>query len=119
MKIAVHDAEAAVAFYQGAFDIRYDVIRRTKKGDVYSLVFGEAGRDDFFLLVLIAQAEDRAERPSGTSTFGLLVDELDAAHARALTAGGTELVAPHNPTGMPRCSAVGDPSGNWVWLYQG
>jgi hypothetical protein len=28
-------------------------------------------------------------------------------------------MAPHKPEGMPRCSAVRDPSGNWIWLYQG
>jgi hypothetical protein len=30
-----------------------------------------------------------------------------------------QFVAPHSPEGIPACSAVGDPSGNWVWLYQG
>ena len=99
------------------FGIRYDVIRRTENGDVSSLVFGKPGHDDFFLLVLIARGDDVGDRPSGTSTIGLLVDELDAAHTHAVTAGGTELVAPHNPDGMPRCSAVADPSGNRVWLY--
>lgn len=118
IKIAVDDAGEAVTFYSDAFGIRYDVIRRTEKGDVSSLVFGKPGHDDFFLLVLIARGDDVGDRPSGTSTFGLLVDELDAAHRRALTAGGTQLVAPHNPEGMPRCSAVADPSGNCVWLYQ-
>ncbi len=119
IKVAVDDAGECVAFYSGAFGIRYDVIRRTEQGDVCSLVFGKPGHDDFFLLVLIARDDDVVDRPSGTSTLGLLVDELDAAHSRALTAGGTELVAPHNPEGMPRCSAVADPSGNCVWLYQG
>ena len=30
-----------------------------------------------------------------------------------------ELVAPNSPEGMPRCSAIGYPSRNWVWLYKG
>lgn len=118
IKIAVEDVDEAVTFYSDAFGIRYDVIRRTEKGDVSSLVFGKPGHDDFFLLVLLARGDDVGDRPSATSTIGLLVDELDAAHTHALTAGGTELVAPHNPEGMPRCSAVADPSGNRVWLYQ-
>lgn len=118
IKIAVEDVDEAVTFYSDAFGIRYDVIRRTEKGDVSSLVFGMPGHDDFFLLVLIARGDDVGDRPSGTSTIGLLVGELDAAHTHALAAGGTELVAPHNPEGMPRCSAVADPSGNRVWLYQ-
>jgi len=33
-------------------------------------------------------------------------------------AGATGVVAPHDPEGMPRCSAVRGPSGNWIWLYQ-
>ena len=37
----------------------------------------------------------------------------------ALTAGATEIAPPHDTEGMPRCSAVKDPSGNWIWLYQG
>ena len=97
IKIAVDDAGEAVTFYSDAFGIRYDVIRRTEKGDVSSLVFGKPGHDDFFLLVLIARGDDVGDRPSGTSTIGLLVDELDAAHTYAVAAGGTELVAPHDP----------------------
>ena len=49
---------------------------------------------------------------------GLSMDDLDAIHSQALAAGGTEAVAPHDPEGMPRCSAVKDPDGNWIWLYQ-
>ncbi len=119
IKLAVDDAEKAAAFYHDAFNMRYEVIRRTEDQEFYSLVLGEYGRDDFFLVVLVAADCDDTDRPGGTSTFGLLVDDLDDAHARALSTGGTELVAPHHPEGMPRCSAVGDPSGNWIWLYQG
>jgi hypothetical protein len=54
----------------------------------------------------------------GPSTFGLLVDDLDTCHARAIDAGAAETVVPQEAEGMPRCSAVRDPSGNWIWLYQ-
>ncbi|MBV9355687.1 MAG: MerR family transcriptional regulator [Chloroflexi bacterium] len=47
------------------------------------------------------------------------VTDLDEAHRRALRAGGTEAVALNTPRGMPRNSAVTDPDGNWIWLYQG
>jgi predicted enzyme related to lactoylglutathione lyase len=47
------------------------------------------------------------------------VDDLDDRHKRALAAGGTEGVPPRDLEGMPRCSAARDPSGNWIWLYQG
>ena len=56
------------------------------------------------------------DRP-GPSTFGLLVPDLDLAHRNAVEAGATEAVAPNGAEGMPRNSAVKDPSGNWVWLY--
>jgi predicted enzyme related to lactoylglutathione lyase len=58
------------------------------------------------------------DRP-GHTTFGLLVEDLDDAHKRAVAAGGTEVTKPHDAQGMQRNSAVKDPSGNWIWLYQG
>jgi DNA-binding transcriptional MerR regulator len=115
IKIAVKDKQAAAAFYQEAFGLRQTVIRRSEDAEYYGFMFGEYGRDDFFLLNLLE--DDNLDLP-GPSTFGLLVDDLDAYHARAVAAGATEAVTPHHPVGMPRCSAVRDPSGNLVWLYQ-
>jgi predicted enzyme related to lactoylglutathione lyase len=116
IKIAVDDVDTAAAFYAAAFGFRLEVIRRTEQADYSSFTFGAYGRDGFFLMVLIA-GQDRMDLP-GPSTFGLLVDDLDARHAGALKAGAAETVAPHAAEGMPRCSAVRDPSGNWIWLYQ-
>jgi predicted enzyme related to lactoylglutathione lyase len=117
IKLAVDDLPTSVAFYRDAFGLRYDVTRRTDDEDHSSFVFGEYGTDGFFLLHLKDDPTD-SDRP-GPTTFGLLVDDLDACHARAVAAGGTEVVPPRAPQGMPRGSAVRDPSGNWVWLYQG
>lgn len=117
IKVAVDDVEASVAFYAKAFGFRYDVVRRTDQEDFSAFVFGTYRQDDFFLLHLIA-GQDRMDLP-GPSTFGLLVDDLDACHARAVDAGATEVVTPHEVQGMPRCSAVRDPDRNWIWLYQG
>jgi DNA-binding transcriptional MerR regulator len=116
IKLAVTDVDASVAFYTGAFGFRYDVARRTDQADHSAFVFGTYGQEGFFLLHLVA-GQDRMDLP-GQSTFGLLADDLDACHARAVGAGATEVVAPRESQGMPRCSAVRDPSGNWVWLYQ-
>jgi DNA-binding transcriptional MerR regulator len=116
IKIAVDDVDAAVAFYVKAFGFRYDVAQRTEQADYSAFIFGTYGHDDFFLVHLIA-SQDRMDQP-GQSTFGLLAEDLDACHARAIDAGATEVVAPHDSEGMPRCSAVRDPSGNWIWLYQ-
>lgn len=117
IKIAVQDTQASIAFYQQAFGLCYDVTRRTTDEDFSGFLFGEYGRDSFFLLHLI---DDQAHTDlPGPSTFGLSVEDLDAFHTRAVAAGATEVVAPQDPEGMPRCSAVRDPSGNWIWLYQG
>jgi DNA-binding transcriptional MerR regulator len=115
--LAVEDRDDAVAFYQKAFGFKYDVIRRTSRGNFSSFMFGEYGRDDFFLLLLVDDPE-RLDRP-GRSNFSLLVEDLDAFHANALAAGATEAVAPRDLTGMPRSSAVKDPYGNWIGLAQG
>ncbi|MGI8870515.1 MAG: VOC family protein [Mycobacteriales bacterium] len=115
--ISVDDAHAARAFYQEAFGLHYEVARRTKEQNYSSFVFGEYGRDDFFLLWLLDDP-DRLDRP-GPSNFSFLVDDLDAVHRRALAAGATEMRAPHDAEGMPRGSAVRDPSGNWIGLAQG
>jgi DNA-binding transcriptional MerR regulator len=116
IKIAVDDLDASVAFYVKAFGFRYDVVQRTEEADYSAFMFGTYGQDDFFLLHLIA-SQDRMDRP-GRSTFGLLADDLDTCHARAIDAGAVEVVAPHDAEGMPRCSAVRDLGGNWIWLYQ-
>jgi DNA-binding transcriptional MerR regulator len=116
IKIAVDDVDASVSFYAQAFGLHYEVVQRTERADYSAFVFGTYGRQDFFLLHLIA-SQDRMDLP-GQSTFGLLADELDVCHARAVGAGATEVVAPHEEEGMPRSSAVRDPSGNWIWLYQ-
>lgn len=117
MKIAVDDTDEAVTFYQRAFGLRYDVIRRTQDATYSAFVFSEYPADDFFMLVLQPRDAADAER-AGDSTIGFLVDDLDGAHAAAIAAGGSELVAPRDAEGMPRNSAVKDPSGNTVWLYE-
>jgi DNA-binding transcriptional MerR regulator len=115
--IAVNDKRESIAFYQALLGAPYEVAQRTGHGDFSSFVFGEYGRDDFFLLWLLDDP-DRMDWP-GRSSFGFLVDDVEAAQARALAAGAAEAVAPREAEGMPRHSAVRDPAGNWVWLFQG
>jgi DNA-binding transcriptional MerR regulator len=116
LKIAVEDMDEAIGFYQRAFGFHYDVTRRTDDADYSSFMFGKYGENDFFLIHLLDHTA--IDRP-GPSTIGLLVDDLDVTHVRALAAGGTEITKPHDAQGMPRNSAIKDPSGNWIWLYQG
>jgi len=117
IKIAVDDLDTSITFYTKAFGMRYDVTRRTDDNEISSFVFGEYGQDGFFLLHLLPDPT-YVDRP-GPTTFGLSVEDLDVVHAGAIAAGGTEVVAPRTQQGMPRFSAVKDPSGNWIWLYQG
>ena len=53
------------------------------------------------------------------SSFGLLVDDVDGRHARALALGATEISPPTDYGWKPRCSVIDDPSGNRVQLSQG
>lgn len=116
LKIAVDDIDEAIAFYQKAFGFHYDITRRTDEGDYSSFMFSKYGEPDFFLVHLLD--ESALDRP-GPTTFGILVEDLDAAHEGALAAGATEVIKPQDAQGMPRTSAIKDPSGNWVWIYQG
>ncbi len=117
IKIRVDDRAAALPLYRDALGLRYEVARRTGHGDHSAIMFGTYGEDDFFLIWLLDDPR-RTDLP-GPTTFGLLVDDLDRTHADALTAGAVEVAEPHQPEGMPRCSAIKDQSGNWIWLYQG
>lgn len=116
LKLAVDDVDAAVTFYQQAFGFHYDVTRRTGEEEFSGFVFGNYGDPNFFLVHL--HCPDDYDRV-GPSNFGLLVEDVDTALARAVSAGALQVVPVQDPEGMPRCCAVKDPSGNWIWLYQG
>ena len=110
--IGVDDLDASIAFYQRAFDFPYKVIRRTEQRDHFGFSFGEYGRDDFFLFLLLGPG--RSDRAQGPWTIGLEVDDVEAYHAKAVAEGATETVPPNAGR-----SAVRDPSGNWIDLFQG
>jgi predicted enzyme related to lactoylglutathione lyase len=116
IKIGVSDVKRAREFYVNAFGIAESVIRHTDEFDVSGFQFGTYGQPGFFLMFLL---DSKAFDQPGRSTFGFLVADLDETHRRALDAGAVEAVAINTPEGMPRNSAVTDPDGNWIWLYQG
>jgi len=84
--------------------------------DISSLQFGTYRSDRFFLITL----EECSEGSSsvGGAHFGLLVDGVDAAHERALTAGAAEVLPPADYAWKPRTSCVRDHSGNCIDLSQ-
>ncbi|MBC9822806.1 MerR family transcriptional regulator [Terrabacter sp. MAHUQ-38] len=118
LKIAVEDIDQARRFYREAFGFEEQVARHTDDQDFRGFTFGTYGQPGFFLIFLTQVDWNELDRP-GPSTFGLLVPDLDEAHARALAAGAIEAYSPRDAQGMPRHSAVKDPSGNWVTLFQG
>lgn len=117
LKVAVDDIEAAREFYRAAFGLQEQVARHTDDEDFSGYIFGEYGQPGFFLIFLTQSDWNELDRP-GPSTFGLLVPDLDAAHARAVEAGAVEAFPPRAAQGMPRHSAIKDPSGNWIGLTQ-
>jgi len=116
INLGVNDIEQARHFYEAAF--RVDFTEDHHQDGFWHLLaaFGSWPSDEFFLLNIHEARFD--EYRAGRADFGLLVDDLDAVHARALASGGVELAAPHDASGMPRCSTICDPSGNSITLYQ-
>ena len=116
VNLGVDDVEATRRFYEATFGLEFTEDRH-EDGFVHLLAaFGSWPSDEFFLLNIGDGADDPFR--AGRANFGLLVDDLDAVHKRALAAGGTEIAAPHDASGMPRCSAVVDPGNNLLNLYQ-
>lgn len=109
----VTDLAEAIRFYQAAFDAVFNE-------ETSSFQFGTWPGEDFFLLTVAhgANGHGRHDGPAGASRFGLLVEDVDTAHRRALDAGATEVYAPVDTPWKPRWSCVVDPSGNRVDLYQ-
>ncbi|GAA2610029.1 MerR family transcriptional regulator [Paractinoplanes durhamensis] len=105
LRIQVADVRKAAAFYTAAFDVVFNEA-------ISSLQFGTYRSDRFFLITL-----EEGGGPSG-SRFGLLVDDVDAAHGRALAAGGAEHHPPADFAWKPRTSCVRDPDGNLIDLSQ-
>jgi DNA-binding transcriptional MerR regulator len=116
INLGADDVEAARRFYEATFGLEFSEDRHDD-GFVHLLAaFGAWPSDEFFLLNIHDGADDPFR--AGRASFGFLVDDLDAVHKRAIAAGGTEISAPHDAAGMPRCSTVVDPSNNLLNLYQ-
>jgi predicted enzyme related to lactoylglutathione lyase len=109
IRIKVDNVAAAAAFYTTAFDVVFNEA-------ISSVQFGTYRSDRFFLITM----EERSPEPAGPdgTRFGLLVDDLDVAHARALAAGAAEADPPTEYAWKPRTSCVRDPSGNLIDLTQ-
>jgi DNA-binding transcriptional MerR regulator len=116
INLGVNEIEQARNFYEAAFRVEFTEDHHEDGFWHLMAAFGSWPSDEFFLLNIHEARFD--EYRAGRADFGLLVDDLDAVHTRALAAGGVELAAPHDASGMPRCSTICDPSGNSITLYQ-
>lgn len=116
INIGVNDLEEARRFYESVFAVELTQERHGDGPLHLFAAFGSWPSDRFFLLNLIDAERDPYR--SGRADFGFLVDDLDAAHQRAIDAGATEISPPADWPGMPRGSTIVDPSGNLIKLYQ-
>ena len=115
MNIGVRDLEEAIAFYEATFGAPLEV-RRVDGRPVHGCF--RFGDEDSFFLFNIRERDATDPHRDHVSAFGFVVDDLDATHARAVTAGGKEHFAPMEEPGVPRHSRIEDPSGNRIVLWQ-
>lgn len=105
--VATSDHEQSVRFYTEVFRLSFNP-------DISSFVIGAYNTDTFFLLTVENWLDDATP-----SCFGMLVDDVDAVHARALEHGAREVEPPADYAWKPRSSVLDDPSGNRIQLAQG
>lgn len=108
IRINVRSVQQAAAFYTAAFDVVFNEA-------ISSLQFGTYRSDRFFLITL---EESQGDPQTRGVRFGLLVDDVDTAHLRALSAGAAEVHPPREFSWKPRGSCIRDSSGNTIDLNQ-
>ena len=116
INIGVNDVEEARRFYEAVCSVEFSEERHDDGPRHLFATFGSWPGDEFFLLNL-SDAERDSHR-AGRANFGFLVDDLDVVHERGVASGGIEISPPADVSGMPRTSALVDPSGNLINLYQ-
>jgi predicted enzyme related to lactoylglutathione lyase len=109
-EIIANNQAAIQAFYSQVFGWTYQV----GTGGFAYVHFPAEARP---LLGGIGQANSAVPGFEPGNSFYLLVDNLDAAIARTLTAGGTEYMAPASVDGY-RFAMIRDPEGNPVGLIE-
>jgi predicted enzyme related to lactoylglutathione lyase len=105
--VSTRNPDESIRFYSEVFGLTFN-------DDISSFQLGAYDTDSFFLLT-IENWYDNAQ----PSCFGMLVDDVDAVHQRALSAGADEVQPPEDFAWKPRSSVIDDPSGNRIQLAQG
>jgi len=112
--LLVHDAPAAVAWYQEAFGATV-AFRIGEGAEIFAmLTIGEAR---FFVAAESPALGNPSPRTLGGSSvrIDLLADDPDRLHARAVAAGGTLVSPVRDEQDGPRMGVVRDPFGH-TWL---
>lgn len=104
--LAVQDHDRLVDFYRTVFGWTFN-------DGISSFTLGAYHTPSFFLVTI------ENWRAGSPTCFGLLVDDVDAVHRRAIEAGGTEISEPADYAWKPRSSVIDDLSGNRIQLSQG
>ncbi len=104
--LAVQDRDRLIDFYRTVFGWEFN-------DGISSFTLGAYHTSSFFLVTI--------ENWNGgnPACFGLLVDEVDSVHRRAVEAGATEISEPADYARKPRSSVIDDLSGNRIQLAQG
>ncbi|MBO0731416.1 MAG: MerR family transcriptional regulator [Acidimicrobiaceae bacterium] len=103
--LAVRDRGRLVDFYRTVFGWDFNE-------EISSFTLGAYHTSSFFIITI--------ENWNGgnPACFGLLVEDVDAVHQRAIQAGATEISQPADYAWKPRSSVVDDMSGNRIQLSQ-
>jgi len=104
--VSTRDHEESAAFYSTVLGLPFHA-------DISSFQFGTWDTESFFLLTIENWFDEATP-----SCFGLLVDDVDSMHRRALECGATEVAPPADYAWKPRSSVIDDPSGNRIQLSQ-
>ena len=112
VNLGATDLDEAVSFWENVLQAQFEP--SSDQGG-RRIILGVG--DGFSLMNIRVRGDDEPHRGHVTA-FGLLVDDLDGVHDRAVSAGAKERYSPKDSPGMPRSSQFEDPSGNRVVLWQ-
>ena len=112
--LSVHDAPAALAYYEAAFGAQV-VFRIGEGAEIFAVL--TIGNARFFVASESPAFGNLGPRALGGSSvrIDLLVDDPDGMHASAVAAGGTEISPVREEDEGPRMGVVRDPFGH-IWL---
>ena len=113
LNLGAKDLDEAITFWEALFQARFEP---SGEGGGRRMVLGTG--EQFFLFNIRERTVDEPHYGHLTA-FGLLVEDVDEFHARALASGAKEHLPPIDTPGLPRHSRFEDPSGNRVVLWQG